>query len=137
MDFPLNQTKLDPSYISSVEDDTESTILAQYTLFKELSTILVKAFNREKETYGSQEQLPEDILKKYNRLFTELFDEFKNLREDLQRQVNRNSKLLEEIFQKEGPEFFFYEIALRKQEKLQQKIEYFRIVNLLYIDKFF
>lgn len=129
MDFPLNQTKLDPSYISSVEDDTESTILAQYTLFKELSAILVKTFNREKETYGSQEQLPEDILKKYNRLFTELFEYFKNLRDDLQRQVNRNSNLLEDILSNEGPESFFYEIALRKQEKLHQKIEYFDAVK--------
>ncbi len=106
-------------------------------MFKELSTLLVKSFEKDKETYGSLEQIPSDILKKYKKLFAEFFDDYKHLYEDLQRQVNRNSKLLEEILQNEGPESFFYEIALRKQEKLYQKINYFDSIYRLYLINFY
>ena len=69
---------------------------------------------------------------KYTRKYIiKLFEDYKNLGEDLQRQVNRNSELLEEIVHKEGPESFFYKIARRKQEKLHRKIQYFNTVKSL------
>jgi hypothetical protein len=129
--FPLNQVKLDSSYISAVEDDTEGTILAQYVVFKKLSAALVKFIKRDIDTYGSLEQLPDDILKKYNRLFSELFENYKNLKEDLQRQVNKNTKDLEYIHERGDDDSFINRIVLRKRKKLHGKIEYFD--NIFYL----
>ena len=131
MEFPLNRIKLDSYFINAVQDETESSILAGYAMFKKLSSLLMNTFEKDRKHYGTTALFPPDITKKYKKLFTELFEDYKNLGEDLQRQVNRNSELLEEILHKEGPESFFYKIARRKQEKLHGKIQYFNTVKSL------
>lgn len=131
MDFPLNRIKLDSYFITAARDETESTILAGYAMFKKLASLLMDSFEKDRKHYGTAAQFPLDIRKKYKKLFTELFEDYKNLGEDLQSQVKRNSELLEEILHNEGPESFFYKTALRKQEKLHRKIGYFNTVKSL------
>jgi len=133
MEFPLNQLKLDPEYIAAVEDEAESNILAQYTVFKKRSAALVMAFKKEIDKHGSINKIPVDILKKYNSPFSSIMDLSKNLRKDLIRQVNRNTKDLELIHKNGDENIFINEIALRKREKLYQKIEYFDDIEILHV----
>lgn len=133
MEFPLNQLKLDLSYISAIEVEAEGRILAQYTAFKRVSGALVKAFKCEVDKYGSINVVPVDILEKYHTPLSSLFDIYKNLKEDLQWQVNRNTKDLEYICDRGDEETFINTIALRKREKLHGKIEYFDTVLKLHV----
>jgi len=133
MKFPLNNLKLDPSYIAAVEDEFESNILAQYTAFKKGSSALVMAFKQEREKYGSIHNIPHDILKKYSSPLASLLEISKNLREDLRRQVNKNTKDLEYIRNQGDEHSFINEIVLRKREKLFQKIEYFDEIEILHV----
>lgn len=133
MKFPLNQLKLDPSYISAIEDEAESNILAQYTAFKKGSAALVMAFKQLKDTYGLIHNIPKDILQKYSSPLGLLLQLRQNLRMDLIRQVNRNTKDLEYIQEQGVEDSFINTIALRKREKLYQKIVYFDEIENLYV----
>ena len=133
MEFPLNQLKVDQSYISAVEDEFESNILAQYTAFKKGSAALVMAFKREVDKHGSIHNVPRDILQKYSSPFGSLLEISQNLRDDLKRQVNKNTKDLEYIRKQGDEDSFINTIALRKREKLYQKIEYFDEIEILHI----
>lgn len=133
MEFPLNQLKLDPSYISAIEDKAESRILAQYTAFKRVSGALVKAFKCEVVEYGSINAVPFYILVKYHTPLSSLFDIYKNLKDDLQWQVNRNTKDLVLIQTNGDEDSFINGIALRKREKLYGKIEYFDTILKLHV----
>lgn len=133
MEFPLNQLKLDPSYISAIEDEAESNILAQYTVFKKYSAAIVMSFKNERDKYGSINNIPHEILQKYNTPLSSLFELYTNLRRDLQRQVNINSKDLAYIRERGDEDAFINTIALRKREKLHEKIEYFDTILELHI----
>jgi len=133
MVFPINQLKIDPLYVSLIEDQFENNILAKYTAFKNGSAALVMAFNKEKNKYGSINNIPRDTLKKYNSPFSSLLEISKNLRVDLQRQVNKNTKDLEYIQLQGDENSFINEIALRKRKKLYQKIEYFDDIVILLV----
>ena len=133
MEFPLNQLKLDPSYISAVEDEFESSILAKYTAFKKGSAALVMAFKQEVNKHGSIRNIPCDILQKYSSPLKSLLDISQNLQLDLQRQVNKNTKDLEYIQDHSGEDSFIHTIALRKRERLYKKIEYFDDIEILYV----
>jgi len=132
MNFPLNLLKLDQSYISAIENDAENTVLAQYAVFKKISAMLVKLFQKYINTYGSIDNIPEDLLKKHDQLLSELMNNYRNLRNDLYIHLNRTAKLLENIFQSEGNVSFFYSIACKKQKKLKQKIEYYNAIERFY-----
>lgn len=133
MGFPLNQLKLDSSYINAVEDEAERRILAQYTAFKRGSAALVYAFTQEVDKYGSINNTPIEILQKFSSPFQSMLEISKNLREDLRRQVNKNTKDLELIRINGDENSFINEIALRKREKLNGKIGYFDTIQALYI----
>jgi len=131
MEFLLNRLKADSSRISSFEDDMESRTFAKYTAFKTGSTALVRAFHKEVDIYGSIHNIPRDILQKYSIPFGSLLDLSKNLRDDLQRQVNKNNRDLEHICELGEEKNFIHEIALKKRDKLYQKIEYFDDIEIL------
>ncbi len=133
MNFPLNQLKLDPAYISAIEDDFEGTIRAQFHTFKKVSAALIKTFKKECDTHGSIEQLPKTTLEKYNKPLTALFKAYNNLRDDLQRGVNKNSKYSEDIGDLVGAEFIICKIALRKDERLREKLVYFDTIQMLHV----
>lgn len=132
MNFPLNHLILDQSYISALEDDAESTLLAQYAVFKKISVMLVNLFQKYISTYGSIDNIPEDLLKKHDQFLSELMNNYKNIKNDLYIHLNHNTILLENIFQSEGNDSFFYSIACKKQEKLKQKIEYYNSIERFY-----
>lgn len=131
MEFPLNQLKIDPSYISAVEDGASNKILAQYTAFKKGSSALVMSFKKEKDKYGSVHKVPLEILQKYSSPLNLLFEISKNIRGDLLREVNKNAKDLEYIRKQGGEDSFIHTIALRKRESLYKKIEYFDDIEIL------
>lgn len=133
MNFPLNQLRLDPAYISAIEDEFEGTIRAQFHNFKKVSAALVKAFKKECDTHGSIEQLPKEILEKYNKPLTALFKEYSNLRVDLRRGVNKNSKYYEEIEEQKGADFIICKITLRKNEKLRERVVYYNAIQMLHV----
>jgi hypothetical protein len=133
MEFPLNQLQIDPSYISAVEDEFESSILAKYTAFKKGSAALVMAFKQEVDKYGSIHNVPCDILQKYSLPLKSLLDISQNLQLDLRRQVNKNTKDLEYIRDHGDEDSFIHTIALRKREKLYKKIEYFDDIEVLHV----
>lgn len=132
MIFPLNQQKLDESYIAKVEGMAEVHILAQYTAFKRASAALIKAFKQEIDTYGSIYRLPPEKLSKYYTSLNSLLKVNENLREDLYRQVNRNSKDLEDIKEFNTEYSFLNGIILRKRRKLFRRIEYFEKIEILF-----
>ena len=133
MVFPINQLKIDPSYVSVIEDEFENNILAKYTAFKKGSAALVMAFKKEKDKYGSIDCIPHVILKKYNHSFNSLFSLYKNLRDDLQRGVNRNTKELLLIRANGDEDLFINELVLRRRESFHGKMGYFDTIHELHI----
>jgi len=133
MEFPLNQLKLDPSYIASVEDNAERSILVQYSVFKKYSAALVMSFKKEKDNYGSIYNVPREILHKYHTHFNSLFGVYKNLRDDLQRGVNKNTKELLLIRTNGDEDLFINVLALRKRERFHGKIGYVDTIHELHI----
>ena len=125
MEFPLNQLKLGSAYISAIEDQAERTILVQYSVFKKYSAALVMSFKKEKDKHGSIDCIPHDILKKYNHSFNSLFSLYKNLRDDLQRGVNKNTKELLLIRANGDEDLLINELVLRRRESFHGKMGYF------------
>jgi hypothetical protein len=133
MEFPLNQLKLDPAYVAAVEDEISSSILAKYTVFKRGSAALVMAFKQEVDKYGSIRKIPREILQKYYSPLGTLLEISQNLRRDLERGVNKNTKDLEYIRKQGDEDSFINTIALRKRESLYKKIEYFDDIEILHV----
>jgi hypothetical protein len=132
MEFPLNQLKLDSSYIAAADYEIDaSTILARFASFKSGSAALVMAFKKEKDLYGSIYNIPYNILKKYHTPLNLLLEISISLRGDLQRQVNENTKELKS-FREQGKEgSFIAEMILRQRNRLYDKLVYFyEIVRL-------
>lgn len=69
-------------------------------------------------------------MKNYN-AFSELFTHFSTLKDDLLNEMNENTKYLNELEHSEKENSAIYEITLRRQEKLQQKIEYYENILIL------
>lgn len=133
MEFPLNQLKLDPAYVAAVEDEISSSILAKYTAFKRGSAALVMAFKQEVDKHGSIRKIPREILQKYYSPLGTLLEISQNLRRDLERGVNKNTKDLEYIRKQGNEDSFINTIALRKKESLYKKKEYFDNIEILYV----
>ena len=131
-EFQLNHPKHIPSYLSAFDDEVESQISAKYMAFKKGSSALVTAFKNEKEKHGSINNIPRDILHKYSIPFNSLLDLSRNLREDLTRQVNRSSEVLEYINKHSDESRHLSEAVSKRREMLYQKIEYFDDVEILY-----
>ena len=133
MEFPLNQLKIDPSYLAAIEENAEIIIHAQYSVFKKYSAALVMAFKKMVDKHGSIHKIPRKILKQYRTPIKSLLDANQNLRMDLQREVNENTKDLEYIRDHSGEDSFIHTIALRKRERLYKKIEYFDDIEILHV----
>ena len=132
MEFPLNQLKIDPAYISAVEDEMSVKLISQFASFKRYSAALVMAFKIEKEKYGSIGKIPHDILQVYSSSLRVYISLHNNLRRDLQRQVNKNTKDLEYIQFEDGEGSCINEITARVKERLIQKIKYYDHIEILY-----
>lgn len=133
MEFPLNTQKLNPRYVSAVLDSADIDILARYNVFKKASGALVLSFKRQIGTYGSIHSIPRPILLKYHKAFSELFSQFNTLGVDHQRQVNENTKYLEELVDSYAEDSFIYELCRKKQDRLLQKIDYYDSIYVLHI----
>lgn len=131
MEFPLNTQKLNPQYVSAVLDSAEIDILARYNVFKKASGVLVMSFKRQIGTYGSIHSIPRPILHKYHKAFSELFSQFNTLGVDLQRQVNENTKYLEELEDSGAEDSCIYKLCRKKQNRLLQKIKYYDCIKFL------
>ena len=131
MKSPLKKLQPEPLYISDIMNETENSILSRYNTFRKLSKTLAVSFNKDITAYGSLMSLPEHIRKKYTRLFSEIFEEYYNLRNELVEELNKNTELLDSIMQNEGPGSLRYKIILRKHDILQHRLDYYDTVYLL------
>ncbi len=131
-DFQLKHPNHVPSYLAAFDDEMENQISAKYMAFKRGSSALVTAFKNEKEKHGSINNIPRDILHKYSIPFSSLLDISRNLRDDLTRQVNRSSKVLEYIHEHGAENQHLSESVCKRRDMLYQKIEYFDDVEILY-----
>jgi len=101
--------------------------------FRKGSAALVMAFRKEINKHGSIQNTPREMLQKYSSPLGLLLEISQTLRQDLIRQVNRNTKDLEYIKDQGDEDSFINTIALRKREKLHQKIEYFDEIEILFM----
>ena len=131
MKSPLKKLQPEPLYISDIMNETENSILSRYNTFRKLSKTLAVSFNKDIAAYGSLMSVPEYIQKKYTRLFSELFEEYNNLRNELVEELNKNTELLDSIIQNEGGVSLRYKIMLRKHEILKHRLDYYDTVYLL------
>jgi hypothetical protein len=131
MEFPLNQLKIDPEYIRSAEEGAENAVLAHYTGFQRTSAALVKSFQRELDNHGTIKDIPIDILRSYHKPLSALIDDYKNLPQELQRGVNKNTKDLKEVHEQGNSGTLIDDILNRKRDKLKVRMEYIKSIQLL------
>lgn len=131
MEFPLNQQDLSSEYVSKILELKSTELIFDNSSFQRLSAHLVKSFKRKINKYGSIHLLPVDVLEKYNKAFSELFRQFKTLRSDLQRQVNENTKHLENLSDPDNEDSCIQKLYKHKQNRLQQKIVYYDSIYAL------
>jgi hypothetical protein len=128
----IKHAKIDPAYISALDDEIELRISAKYTAFKKGSSALVTSFKNEKDKHGSINNIPRDILHKYSIPFSSLLDISRNLRDDLTKQLNSSNKVLEYLREHGSENNPLGEKVSSRREKLCRKIEYFDDVEILY-----
>ncbi|HPS86747.1 MAG TPA: hypothetical protein PLY36_08380 [Spirochaetota bacterium] len=133
MEFPLNQQELNPEYVTNVLESKSIKMISAYAVFQKNSARLVKSFKLQINTYGSINLIPAPVLQKYHDAFSKLFNHFKTLRADLDRQMNENTKHLEELDDSGAEDSFIYKLYRKKQGRLQQKIEYYDSIYVLYV----
>jgi len=107
------------------DSDSSLQLLSEYSVFKNHSEFLLQSFQDIKARYGSIQAIPEDLLLEYNYRFSHLLDHFKDLKTVLQREVNKNTKFLEELHQRGIFESAIHEFAVRKLENSKKKVEYY------------
>ena len=126
------KSNLHLSNIHSDENAVISNLSSQYTAFQSGSTALVKSFRREIDKHGLIRNIPLEILQKYSIPFRSLLDLSRNLRDDIEREVNKSNKELEYSRVRGEENAFINEIILPRRDKLYQQIEYFDDIEILH-----
>jgi len=126
------KSNLHLSNIHSDENAVISNLSSQYTAFQSGSTALVKSFRREIDKYGLIRNIPPGILQKYSIPFRSLLDLSRNLRDDIEREVNKSNTELEYSRVRDEENTSINEIILPKRDKLYRQIEYFDDIEILY-----
>ena len=128
----LYLSKSDLSNIHSGEDAVISNISSQYTAFQSGSTALVKSFRRQIDKHGLIRNIPLEILQKYSIPFRTLLDLSRNLRDDIEREVNKSNIELEYNRIQREENTSINEIILPRRDKLYQQMEYFDDIEILH-----
>jgi|GEM_PF-2565598 hypothetical protein len=109
--------------------DISTVILSDYSVFKKQSEELMRSFHDKKTYYGSIQAIPANVLVDLKLSFINLLSHFEGLKTDLQQEVNKNTKFLEDLDQKGASKTAIHELAVHKLEKSRQKLEFYGLVQ--------
>lgn len=131
MDNFTNQQIAFREYLSEAGTGKSVDLIYEFASFQNSSARLVKTLKHHIDKYGGMQYIPSPLLVRYKNAFSELFTQFSTLKDNLLHEMNENTKYLNDLKNIKKENSAIYEITLRRQVKLQWKIEFYENILIL------